>query len=54
MAEAHTSMYMKPCESTPECKGKYTILLVEAVGGSRKQVVKCDVCNQKVDRFILA
>lgn len=54
MANAHTSMYMKPCESTPDCDGKYTILNVVLVGDSRKQVVKCDKCNQQVDRFVPA
>ena len=54
MADAHTSMYMKSCESTQNCDGSYTILLVKQVGGSRKQVVQCNKCKKEVDRFVPA
>ena len=54
MPNAHRSMYMKPCESTQECDGTYTILLVKQVGDTRKQVVQCDKCNAEVDRFVPA
>ena len=51
---AYTSMFERPCESTPNCDGSYTILLVVQSQNTRKQVVKCDKCNAQVDRYVPA
>ena len=54
MPNAHRSMYMKPCESTKNCGGSYTVLLVKQVGNTRVQVVQCDKCKAEIDRFVSA
>jgi len=47
----YTSLLDKPCESTPDCEGKYLILQIVTVDNTRVQKVKCSVCGTLVDRF---